>query len=69
MAGRENMGTIVVQSSDKGESIVTCPGCKVPMKQVEATPRSADQRTEEITYECPKCGTRTQRVIRRAKPR
>ena len=39
--------------------IVVCPGCRVQMRAVKVEPKKGD--TEEITYQCPKCGTETKR--------
>lgn len=42
--------------------IVTCPGCDVEMTVDLVEPSKAAERMDEVTYECPQCGTRTTRL-------
>lgn len=42
--------------------IVTCPGCDVEMTVDLIEPSKAAERMDEVTYECPQCGTRTTRL-------
>ena len=37
--------------------IAMCPGCQIQMKIMVVKPAKLADRMDEITYECPKCGT------------
>ena len=47
------------------ESIVTCPGCQTAMQVVLVEPMKPGDPVDQVTYECSRCGTKTQRQIKR----
>ncbi len=42
-----------------------CPGCRVRMVYKTVVPLLNPENIDQITYRCPKCGTETQRNVRR----
>src|SRR5437588_536688 len=44
--------------------IAMCPGCQIQMKIKLIEPAKQADRMDEITYECPKCGTNTKRQFK-----
>jgi hypothetical protein len=47
--------------------IAMCPGCQIQMKIMVVKPAKLADRMDEITYECPKCATTTQRQFKQPK--
>jgi C4-type Zn-finger protein len=43
-----------------------CPGCHVRMTYKTVIPLMSPVGIDEITYQCPKCGTETKRNVRSA---
>ncbi len=43
-----------------------CPGCRVRMIYKTLLPLVHQPNIDEITYRCPRCGTETQRNLKRA---
>ena len=42
-----------------------CPGCRIRMTYKTVVPLVDPPNIDEITYRCPKCGTETQRNVKR----
>jgi uncharacterized Zn finger protein len=47
--------------------IAMCPGCQVQMEIKLIEPAKLPDRMDEITYECPNCGTETKRQFKKPK--
>jgi uncharacterized Zn finger protein len=45
--------------------IVTCPGCRVAMDVKLVEPLDEADRVDNIVYQCPSCGTVTNRPTKR----
>jgi hypothetical protein len=53
--GRDNLAFMVPD----------CPGCRVRMVYKTVVPLLNPANIDQVTYRCPKCGTETQRNVRR----
>ena len=65
LALRKKAGAAEVTMSEQRDTlpIVRCPGCDVPMVSIETTNTAGRERLTRVTYECPSCATRTERLI------
>jgi hypothetical protein len=43
--------------------VATCPGCKIQMRVKSRQPLKSSTCLDEVSYECPQCGTETKRAV------